>query len=210
MSFDTRLVLVRHGETVWTESKKIHGRLDAPLSAAGERHAAKAARRLRSERFAALYSSPRGRALQTAAILGKSVGLTPQPVEELEEMDYGLLEGRSLRLFEPDGTGAWLLRPLVALTIMLTGEKPTHMRDRVARAVETLVRCHPSDSLLVVTHWSVLGLLMSLLIEGESRDWRAYGPWAACGITELQARQGTWEVVRMNDSDHLRDEGPSA
>ena len=205
MSANLRLVLVRHGETLWTEGNRIHGRLDAPLSAAGVRHAVLTARRLGQDSFDALYASRRGRCLQTAAILGESVRLEPQPLDGLEEADYGVLEGRPLQWFEPDGTGAHLLRPLVALALLLTAERPRHMQRRVAQAVESMRHRHPCGGLLIVTHWGVLSMLMALLVNGDARVWREYGPWSACGITELREHKGRWEVTRVNDSEHLRE-----
>src|SRR4030043_435873 len=69
MTSGLSLVLVRHGETEWMERGRLHGRLDSPLSPTGRRHAEQAAQRLHRERFDALYTSPLGRAMETAAIL---------------------------------------------------------------------------------------------------------------------------------------------
>jgi len=103
MTSGLSLVLVRHGETEWMERGRLHGRLDSPLSPTGRRHAELAAARLRGEQFQALYSSPLGRAMETAAILGRAVGLTPQPVDGLAELDFGWLEGAPAPLWREEG-----------------------------------------------------------------------------------------------------------
>jgi broad specificity phosphatase PhoE len=200
---DLQLVLVRHGETEWTERGLLHGRLDSPLSPTGARHAALAAERLRGEAFAALYTSPQGRALQTAEILGERLGLAPVPLDGLREMDFGWLEGKSLRHVDPDGRGARILRPMVHLISRLTAERPEQFTSRVKSAVETMRTQHPHGRLLVVTHWGTLSLLFALLIEGSPRNWRRYGPWHACGISELHAVNGAWQIAYINDYNHL-------
>jgi probable phosphoglycerate mutase len=203
MSGDLHLDLVRHGETLWTEAYRIHGRLDAPLSEAGIQHAILTAQRLGRETFDALYTSRLGRCQQTAAILGETSHLEPQALDGLEEADYGILEGRSLHLFEPDGTGAHLLRPWVALALLLTGERPPQFQRRVGLAVDELCQRHLSGKLLVVTHWGVLSILMALLLDDDTSRWREYGPWTACGITELKRTDDRWNVIRVNDTEHL-------
>ena len=69
------LVLLRHGQTVWSESGQHTGRTDIPLTAVGEQQAADAGRRLREafpEGFSqsCVFSSPLKRACQTAELAG--------------------------------------------------------------------------------------------------------------------------------------------
>ena len=107
MSRNTQITLVRHGETEWTERGLLHGRLDSPLNDVGRRHAQLTARRLSGEDYDVLYSSPRGRALETASVIGRAVDLIPSPLDGFQEMDYGWLEGRPLSLADPSGDGAF-------------------------------------------------------------------------------------------------------
>jgi broad specificity phosphatase PhoE len=220
MTSDLQLVLVRHGETEWTELGLLHGRLDSPLSARGRRHAEQVALQLQGEPFDALYSSPQGRAMETADIIGNTTRLVPQPLEGLREADYGWLEGRSIIRYDPAGLGVRLLRPATMVMLRLTGERPEQIADRVREAVETITAHYPSGRVLVVTHWGVLNMIMACLVDRDPRVWKNHGPWAACGITELRAPDGLprvaamdpilrptsgWKVIRLNDSAHLRE-----
>ena len=198
-----KLLLLRHGETEWTERGLLHGRLDAPLSARGRQHAESAARRLGGQRFDALYASPQGRAMQTASILSEAVGIAPTPLDPLREMNYGVTEGWPLSIVDPDGTGAFLLRPFIRAAMALTGEHPNQLATRVAAGMQMIQERHPDGRLIVVTHWGVLSMIMAHLLNGDPARWRDYGPWTACGITELRTANGGWEIVRMNDGEHL-------
>ncbi len=204
-----QLILVRHGETEWTERGLLHGRLDSPLSATGRHHAELAARRLQDERFDALYSSPLGRAMQTAEIIGRAVGLRPAPLAGLREADYGWLEGRPLAQVDPDGASSWLFRPLVLLAGALSAERPGQIARRTAAAIETIRSRHPRGRVLAVTHWGVISMLVAQLVDRDPRRWRGRGPWAACGISELHAHNGTWRIARLNDHDHLQQARPT-
>ena len=206
MNAPTQLVLIRHGETEWTEKGLLHGgRLDSPLSPKGRQQATLAARRLEGEDFAALFSSPQGRAMQTAEILGEPQGLTPEPLDGLREYKFGWMEGKPKPPFEPDGTGPLLMKPLIALSILLTGERLSHFNRRVLSAVHDIADQHPSDRILVVTHWGVLSQIMAGLLDNDPKRWRQYGGWAPCGITELHGQDGLWQLIYMNDSEHLRE-----
>lgn len=203
MENGTELVLVRHGETEWTELDRVHGILDSPLSERGLRQARLAADRLRGMEFAALFSSPLGRAMQTANILGNAIGLDPIPLEGLQEYDFGVLEGKALPRFSPDRSGPRIWRPIVRLSMALTAEKSSDFEDRVDETLEMMVNRHPGKRILVVTHWVVLSQVMRSLIDGRGDSLWSYGPWQACGITELRRVGQKWEVVQKDDAAHL-------
>lgn len=65
-----RVVLVRHGETEWSQSGRHTGRTDVPLTDVGRREAGMLAARLRVWRFSRVLSSPLQRALETCHLAG--------------------------------------------------------------------------------------------------------------------------------------------
>ncbi|AKV55824.1 phosphoglycerate mutase family protein [Bifidobacterium actinocoloniiforme DSM 22766] len=90
------LVLLRHGETEWSQSGQYTGRTDLPLVGQGRRQAVEAGLRLAREfpdgfDDGCVFSSPLDRAQQTAALAGFEHART---LESLAEWDYGRAEGR--------------------------------------------------------------------------------------------------------------------
>ena len=83
------LVIVRHADTEWTVCGRHTGRTDIPLNDAGRAKAAALAPRLAGRSFAAVWSSPLSRALETARL----AGFDPEVHDELAEWDYGDYEG---------------------------------------------------------------------------------------------------------------------
>ncbi|MBR6428483.1 MAG: histidine phosphatase family protein [Clostridia bacterium] len=91
------LYLVRHGETAFNAERRIQGRMDTPLSPRGLAQAEALGEWLCERGFAfdAVYSSTLTRAKDTAAAVGKRLGLEPKAVEGLEEIDFGRFQGHT-------------------------------------------------------------------------------------------------------------------
>lgn len=87
-----QVYLVRHGETAWSRSGQHTGRTDVPLTEDGEHDAVSVGTRLRSVPFAAVLTSPLGRARRTCELAGLGPAATIDP--DLLEWDYGEYEGR--------------------------------------------------------------------------------------------------------------------
>ncbi len=85
------IYLARHGETEWSLSGQHTGTTDIPLTDNGRRHAKARGERLRGREFAAVYSSPLGRALETCRLAGFDDRCLER--RELVEWDYGEYEG---------------------------------------------------------------------------------------------------------------------
>ena len=102
------LVLLRHGQTVWSESGQHTGRTDIPLTAEGERQARDAGTRIQTafpQGFGenCVYASPLKRAQQTASL----AGFAPRTLPALAEWDYGRAEGRTRQEVSAVGGFAW-------------------------------------------------------------------------------------------------------
>ena len=89
----TRIIFIRHGQTLWNIEKREMGHLDSPLSERGERQAQAIALRLKGTKFSHLYSSDLGRALQTATFISNETGHDIQTDVELRERNMGIFQG---------------------------------------------------------------------------------------------------------------------
>jgi len=99
------IVLIRHGQTEWSAAGRHTSYTDIGLTATGERQAREVGARLAGRRFAAVISSPRQRALRTAAIAGLAVTDT---TDDLVEWNYGDYEGITTAEIHRDRPG-WSL-----------------------------------------------------------------------------------------------------
>jgi broad specificity phosphatase PhoE len=82
--------LARHGATEWSRSGQHTGSTDLPLIPEGEEQARAMAPRLAAIRFSTVWSSPLGRARETARLAGYP---DAEVSELMREVDYGEYEG---------------------------------------------------------------------------------------------------------------------
>jgi probable phosphoglycerate mutase len=70
------LLLVRHGQTDWNRDGRFRGRADIPLSQRGVEEAEAVARHIQARYTpSTVFSSPLGRAMQTASVIARLCGL---------------------------------------------------------------------------------------------------------------------------------------
>jgi broad specificity phosphatase PhoE len=207
MSSKLQWILVRHGDTEWTEKRKLHGgRFDSPLSTRGRRQAALAGQALQDENIGTIFSSPQGRAIQTSEIIGETIGVTQiRPIEGFREQRYGVLEGGPILSFGPNGTSPKILKPFTTILRNLTGESNRRFLNRVSDGVEQARQIHAEGQYLIVSHWGALSALMATLFEGDSKYWMEEARWSPCGISRIQQVEGRWEMVFHDDTRHLEE-----
>ncbi|MGP5162931.1 histidine phosphatase family protein [Arthrobacter rhombi] len=152
----TRIALVRHGETAWNAEGRLQGQTDIPLNETGRAQARAAGKRLTEHDggWGALVSSPLGRAVETAALIGAQLGLEAvEPVVGLQERHYGDGEGRAV---------VGMPRPQID-ELLLSAEPEIEVVDRGLAALVGLVREYPDTDLVVVAHGTLIRLVMSAL-----------------------------------------------
>lgn len=88
---DSRLWLVRHGETEWSASGRHTGSTDLPLTQAGRSAGTALSATLAGHSFSAVLTSPLRRAHETCMLAG--LGEHARVTEDLCEWDYGDYEG---------------------------------------------------------------------------------------------------------------------
>ena len=125
------VVLVRHGETLWTLSGQHTGRTDIPLTEEGRRRAELVGERLRGRTFALVLTSPLQRAAETCRLAG--LGDVAAVRDELAEWDYGAYEGRKTVDIREEQPGWSLWRDGVP-----DGETAADVGRRADRVVEEL------------------------------------------------------------------------
>ena len=88
----SEILLIRHGETTWSASRRHTSYTDLELTPDGERQSRALAVALAGRRFVRVLSSPRQRATRTAHLAGLTVDATDP---DLAEWNYGAYEGRT-------------------------------------------------------------------------------------------------------------------
>ena len=92
---DSRIFLIRHGETNWNKEGRFQGQIDIPLNNNGKDQAEKTYEYLKSINFTKAFSSCMKRPYETAKIiLQKYPNLKIKMLKQLVEISHGLWEGK--------------------------------------------------------------------------------------------------------------------
>ncbi|MEY2398728.1 MAG: hypothetical protein QOJ00_1902 [Actinomycetota bacterium] len=171
-----RLLLVRHGESIWNAQGRWQGSADPPLSDAGRAQASALAESLRNEGIDRVVTSDLDRAHETARIVAAALGLpAPVVVAGLRERDVGEISGLTRAEIEQRYPGLLEKWRTGELTKMPGGEDD--ITPRVSRAVEAIVANDEGSVVLVVTHGGVIGAVDRWLGTEYRRVGNVQGRW---------------------------------
>ncbi len=88
----TTIYSARHGETEFNVKFRLCGQIDIPLNQKGMEQAHILAMRLKDKGIERIFCSDLSRALVTAQIVGRELGLEPIPDARLRETNFGSME----------------------------------------------------------------------------------------------------------------------
>ncbi|MDX3225689.1 histidine phosphatase family protein [Streptomyces sp. ME19-01-6] len=160
-----RLLLVRHGETVWHAENRYAGISDVALTERGSRQAEALAHWVSGREVNAVACSPLSRARLTARPAADALGLAPEVVEDLREVDFGWGEGRTIAEMEAEDPAAVRAFRADAEAGAFPGaEPPAAAAARAAAALRGLAAGHPGRTVLVVAHNSLLRMALCALL----------------------------------------------
>lgn len=201
----TQIYVARHGQTDYNRQQRIQGRsIDAPLNERGRRQALALSGYFHGIQLDTVVTSSLLRARQTALPLLKQQGLEAEAYEDLDEMNFGALEGRPVaelngelqRLHNGWKNGHTTLAPK-------NGEHPEAVFERADRQAMQVIRKNEGRNILFVVH----GRLIRILLAG----WLNLGlhrmhevEHANAAVNHL-AWDGTgFEALVLNERRHLK------
>lgn len=220
----TRVILVRHGQSSYNAKGRIQGRSDASvLTEAGQASARQVGQVLAKVPLDAVYCSPLQRAHHTAQIIcgcfpdGQQP--TPQPTDELMEIDLPLWEGLSrdeVKAVAGESYKLWQEHPeQLTMVVDRDGQAVTlrpvldlyeQTRSFWRRALEQ----HRDQTLLIVAHNGVIRALLSTALGIPEQEYKVLRQ-SNCGLSVLNFAGGLGEKTQlesMNLTAHLGDPLP--
>ena len=163
---NSRIVIVRHGETDWNMEGRFQGQIDIPLNENGKDQAKKASEYLKDINFNKAYSSSMMRPFETAQIILGNKNLKIKKIDELVEISHGLWEGKlenEIRDNWPKLLADWHQKP--ETVTMPEGES---IRDVAKRSIAAWERIcddqEDEDITLLVAHDAVNKTLICHLL----------------------------------------------
>ena len=211
----TTLIMVRHGRTALTESRKISGGdgENPDLSELGNKDASEVALELARvgnqgqfgflSKPVVVVHSPIKRAAQTAGKIAKTLGVEQVELEDLREIGFGDWDGltnEELFVAHESQYQAWRGSYDVAPP---NGESLKDFDVRVNRSLDLILEKFAGKTVVVVAHvMPIRGLLRIANDASIAGYWRVdLGP-ASISIARFWGREGA-EIVCVNSTSHL-------
>lgn len=199
----TRLILIRHGETLWNTERRMQGQLDSPLTERGIWQACRLGERMAAMDFTTLYSSDLPRARLTAQRIAELSGHGIIDDRRLRERHFGMFEGMTrseMEQLDPQVYARFMSRdPQYAVP---GGESPAGFFARCRDALEDLAARHRGETIAVVTHGLVLDSAYRAAT-GLPLEAQRPVPLVNASLNCFVCDSGAWQVERWGDADHL-------
>jgi broad specificity phosphatase PhoE len=204
-----RILLARHGETLFNVQGRWQGQSDSPLTERGLAQARELGRALGSEPIVAVYSSDLGRALQTAREVAAPHGLVVCTDVRLREIVTGGFTGKDTAEIDAEYPGqrhAWAKVP--AGMRLPGGETLLEAQTRaLAFFAETMPR-HADQTIVVISHG---GIGQTILVNAMGRT--VEDLWLKERVDNCQISRLDWtpadglQLVELSDVRHLEEVG---
>ncbi|MGB0799012.1 MAG: histidine phosphatase family protein [Planktomarina sp.] len=177
------LLVLRHGQTLWNSEHRMQGHLNSPLTALGVRQAQDQNAILADLNLDGFsyYSSPQGRAFQTAGLALAGIATTITTSDLLMEVDMGIWSGKTLdEVLQEKGVAPQDYTDLDLYDWIPDGEGMSGLFERCRRFLGRL-----NGPSVIVTHGMTSRCLRAIAL-GKTLE----------NITELPGGQGIVHCVK--------------
>lgn len=199
-----QLFFIRHGETDNNKAGIIQGRsIDAPINEIGRRQAEAIKQALQPFDIHRVVASGLRRTHETLQPLASDRKLVMEKYSELDEINFGILEGQSFKDIKGDvmevheqwKSGNVEFAPN-------NGESPQEAYNRANAKVNEVLEATEDENIVFMIHGRLTRILLS--------EWLGYGlknmheiDHQNGAINQLNWKAGSFEAVRLNMTDHL-------
>ncbi|RGJ42204.1 histidine phosphatase family protein [Eubacterium sp. TM06-47] len=194
-----KIYLVRHGQTLFNQQKKVQGWCDSPLTQEGIQQAVAVSKTLQSISFEYAYSSTSERAMDTMHYILQDRSVPHAYVKGLKELNFGSLEG------EKEADVFTDISVYEKGFEMYGGETLPTCNQRFMACLETIAKSHVGN-VLVVTHGGVIMSVLNYLDEAQfMKHMQEVGDVENCSVTILEYTDH-FEILDLADTSY-RDRG---
>jgi broad specificity phosphatase PhoE len=160
------IYVARHGETTWNVEGRIQGRSDPGLSPKGYAQSLALLEQLKNRPLSAIYTSTLQRSVLTAQPIAKYLNLPIQKQTELDEISFGMMEGRQFSNMDEEVRVEWERFKENRLTYHIPGaENYADVAIRLRPFMERILQIHKGQEILIVGHRGANRMLIGMLLE---------------------------------------------
>ena len=198
----TKLILIRHGESVFNLKKRYTGQLDVPLTEKGIEQAKITAEYiLKNYKIDAVYSSDLSRAVETARPVAVALGLDIKTDRRLREINAGKWQGllfAAVKEKYKEEYEFYVRNPMIATTP--NGEGKLDVLERAYAAILDIAAENNGKTVLVSFHNGPLKFLQIPMLGIGFDDIKSL---PNNSITEVDVEGEDFKVIKLGYDGHL-------
>ncbi len=198
------LYIVRHGQTDYNQKGIVQGRgIDAPLNEKGQWQAKQFYERYKTIKFDKIYISTMLRTFQTVNGFIDS-GVPYQKLEGLDEIDWGVWEGKSLNVDSNKYYSETIKKWTSGETgfVIEGGESPDMVRDRQLKALKIILDNKEEQRVLICMHGRAMRILFPTLLRVPLKDMDLFQHQNTC-LYQFDYNGVDFRMLKENDVAHL-------
>ena len=198
MTKQTRLIIVRHGESEYNRQKLIGGHANPALTDKGRQQIKNTRDRLKSVKFDVICSSDLQRAFDTIEIIhGKPVPHSNRK-SSLRERKFGQLEGKPVNHLDDFTKLAQTLSKDEAWKHKIVDdmESDHELSERYLEALGEIAQNHPGETVLIGSHGGAIRAVLMKLKDAGYAEF-PHGSFNNGDYIELTYDNGHFEVIEV-------------
>lgn len=201
----TRLIIVRHGQSMANLNGTFAGQIDVPLSPLGHRQAEELKQYLTQQyKIDVVYSSALSRAFDTVAPTAAALGLPVIKDTGLKEIDGGEWEGlTNVEIAQKFPADFALWRDDIGLARCTGGESVRELQERSIAAIDRIAAENDGRTVLVGTH---AGFLRAMICywRGIPLEEMKNTTWVPnASVTEVEYDGGKYKLLKEGEISFL-------
>ncbi|MBU3107675.1 histidine phosphatase family protein [Clostridium gasigenes] len=199
----TKLYITRHGETEWNTKGIMQGFGNSPLTELGREQGKWLRDRMKDLHIDVIYSSPSGRAYETAEIIKGDRDIELLADDGLREINMGQWEGlcqdEIKELSEENHFNFW---NLPSKYISVDGENYYESRERSYNAITKILEKEKGKTILIVTHTVTLKGFLNML-QNQEIDSIVKPPFIKqTSLTEIDFNEDGYKILNLACMEH--------
>ena len=200
----TKLLIVRHGNSMANTQGVFAGSTDSPLTELGHAQARQTARYI-ADHYAvdAVYASDLQRAFDTGKAVAELFDLPVIPTQKMREIYAGEWEGKPFDVLDLRQS-YWVWKTDIGNAVCDGGESVAQLQKRIVAEVTRIARENPGKTVVIATHATPVRVLQCFC-EGKELSQMKDVPWVSnASVTELCYEDEKFALVRVGYDAHLK------
>ncbi len=193
------IYIVRHGQTLWNQGKRLQGSTDIELNDNGRDLAVKTGIALKNTRIDVIYSSPLKRAYETASLIRGDRDIDIITDDRIRELSFGHFEGQNFSELIKDEnlTFRHFFKQPHLYKPADDGESLEHLIERAGNFMQEVIEPLEKncERVMIVAHGALNKAIMSYIKKHSTEYFWSGGLQENCNVIIVDYTDGKYTII---------------